>query len=539
MPSTLSTVAALAGLAGLARSACTEISGNWYCNQVNAITYDNFGGSGTYNRVSYMSDSNGECNFTTYSYSGAIAPFDEELSLHIRGPIQLKQFAYYTPTTSSSKVKRDKHIHAHKFSNVHARHLPSPVEEEEDPATNVFEERAASTSAAGTTSSTVSCPSSNSTTVTASGQSFVIECGFDRAGNINMIYTANFMTCIDACVAYSGCVDVSYVSNGGGACYMKGSLQSPSYNSGIWGARLVSASSSTAKSSPSSTKTSTSSTSSAVKTSTATTLQTSTKATSVASTSTTTTSTSTSIATSVAPTATGSTWTQQSYYSSSAGTANNVVFLNNMGGGSVSGVWSSYFGSSLSYASSDGTAAASSPQTLQDMVIENEVILFSGKQCSGENGDCGYYRPGTVAYHGFGGAQKIFLLEFGMPSTGSTNEPAIWLLNALIPRTQQYGSCTCWGNTAGCGELDLFETLSNGSTYMTSSIHGVQAGGDSDYTLRPTSGTMKAAVVLNNDVLQITVLPSSFTFPTTMTAAQYASLMSPSSGTDSVVTLSS
>lgn len=45
---------------------------------------------------------------------------------------------------------------------------------------------------------------------------------------------------------------------------------------------------------------------------------------------------------------------------------------------------------------------------------------------------------------GFSGAQKVFLLEFSMPLTNSTafagDMPAIWLLNAQIPLTSQYGT---------------------------------------------------------------------------------------------------
>ena len=108
--------------------------------------------------------------------------------------------------------------------------------------------------------------------------------------------------------------------------------------------------------------------------------------------------------------------------------------------------------------------------------------------------------------------------------TSGNNMPAIWMLNALIPRTQQYGSCTCWGNTDGCGELDLFETLTSGETRMTSSIHGNQAGGDSDYFARPTSGTIKVAIVLDNQQAHIKQLSSDFNFGSTLSSADYANL---------------
>jgi len=123
-----------------------------------------------------------------------------------------------------------------------AHPLASPVDA---PLVNAIIERApaAATSQIGTTSSQVSCPSSNDATFTASnGETFAVECGSDRPGNINMIYAANFATCINACAAYPGCVVVSYVSNNAGACYMKSSAGTANTgNSAVWGARQVSA----------------------------------------------------------------------------------------------------------------------------------------------------------------------------------------------------------------------------------------------------------------------------------------------------------
>lgn len=119
---------------------------------------------------------------------------------------------------------------------------------------------------------------------------------------------------------------------------------------------------------------------------------------------------------------------------------------------------------------------------------------------------------------GFGGANKLFLFEFSMPhDTTSTNNfnldmPAIWMLNAQIPRTLQYGQadCSCW--STGCGEFDLFEVLDSGNTRCKSTIHGNAAGGDSDYFTRPVSGTMKAAVLMMNDNAHIVVLDDNYSF---------------------------
>ena len=211
-------------------------------------------------------------------------------------------------------------------------------------------------------------------------------------------------------------------------------------------------------------------------------------------------------------------WGQYSYFS--PGSGSNVVFLNH------NGPWSQCFGNGLAYCASNGVDAANNSEVLGDVVVGSncEFIIFSGSECKGN--DCGYYRnSGIPAYHGFGGADKMFVFEFSMPDQTSTsatqndNMPAIWLLNAKIPRTMQYGNdeCSCW--SSGCGEFDIFEIISDGATDLTNQIHdregSVGGGGGSTATLsRPTSGSMKAAVIFNdlNQTIHIVKLPDSATF---------------------------
>lgn len=99
--------------------------------------------------------------------------------------------------------------------------------------------------------------------------------------------------------------------------------------------------------------------------------------------------------------------------------------------------------------------------------------------------------------------------------------PAIWLLNAQIPRTLQYGNsaCSCW--TTGCGEFDIFEVLNAGNQFLTSHLHSGQGsttggsyggGGTGDYIQRPITGTLKAAVIFTNASITITVLDNETTF---------------------------
>ena len=58
---------------------CQEVEGNYYCNNVSAITYNNFCASGTYDQVV---DMNG-CKTKPVAYSGPLAPLDEEVSICI------------------------------------------------------------------------------------------------------------------------------------------------------------------------------------------------------------------------------------------------------------------------------------------------------------------------------------------------------------------------------------------------------------------------------------------------------------------------
>jgi len=90
---------------------------------------------------------------------------------------------------------------------------------------------------------------------------------------------------------------------------------------------------------------------------------------------------------------------------------------------------------------------------------------------------------------------------------------AAWFLNAQIPRTLQYGNadCSCW--TTGCGEWDVFEILSTGSNYLTSTLHtwqgtGTQYGGGgcSDYIDRPLTSYMQAAIILSVEDMTMSIV---------------------------------
>lgn len=216
-------------------------------------------------------------------------------------------------------------------------------------------------------------------------------------------------------------------------------------------------------------------------------------------------------------------WSRTAYYNAESGDADGLVFLNH-NGGSGSGVFDYSFGNSLSYARADGKGGSSSPEVLEDCTLasSDEVIIMSDKECQGDS--CGYSRPGTVAHHGFGGAEKAFFFEFQMPDSGESsdniydpvNMPAIWMLNAQIPRTLQYGNaeCSCW--TTGCGEFDIFEVLAPGDKRMKSTLHGNNQGGSSYYFDRPCDNTIKAAMVMKDNDIHIKILDDNTEFGTTM-----------------------
>lgn len=416
--------------ADLCSEGSSDDNGNWYCQLVSAITYTGVGGSGSYNKVTSMDSTSGTCSSTPQSYSGNVAPLDEEVSLHFRGPLNLKQFAVYTPSAASTKARRSAHErrHAHGHGHQHLHHA-----REAEPVAEPIEERAVGDMVIATINGVV--------------ESWVNEYTGQATSAVASAATATAQT--TAAIAVN---KVAPSSSAKSASATATSSSSSASSSGSWG--------------------------------------------------------------------------RQAYYDSESQQADGVVFLNHEGG-SGSGVFDYTFGNSLSYASTDGASGSSSPQLLADTTLASstEVVIMSDQECS--NNDCGYVRDGTVAYHGFDGASKAFFFEFGMPSDGQTgasqydavNMPAIWMLNAQIPRTLQYGNeaCSCW--ETGCGEFDIFEVLAAGDSRCKSTLHGNIAGGDSDYFARPFTGTIKAALVLYDDNIHIKVLDNSTDFGSSMSTS--------------------
>ncbi|KAI1355379.1 putative TOS1-like glycosyl hydrolase-domain-containing protein [Xylaria sp. FL0043] len=401
--------------------------GNFFCpGGVKQIKYSGLDIPGKYRAVATM-DNTGTCTYEDKDYSGPIAPFDEGLSLHFRGPLHLNNVAVYIPGKSSKRdapktvahAKRHGHQHLHKKHHEHNQ---------------------------------------------------------ERAIGDMVVAT------IDGQV-------VSWLNNYAGPT---ADATADSYPTAATAAAGSDSSSSESAQQAASTGRSSSSGSST-------------------------------------GTITGD-FVRTAYYNADEGTADGLVFLANVGSPGVSGTWDTVWGSSLAYVNEDGSAAAASPTVLKDKLLDDtqEIAIFSDSAC---DDSCGTTRPDSVAYKGFEGASKVFVVEFSMPDSGKTgsgmNMPAYWMLNAAIPRTAQYASCSCWKGDnesplqGGCGELDVVEILSPGDTRAKSTFHFANGVGDSHYIDRPVDSSMKVAVVMDADSSTVSIkVLDDFDFGTSLTSDQ-------------------
>ncbi|KAL2004362.1 hypothetical protein VTN02DRAFT_2008 [Thermoascus thermophilus] len=393
-----------------------------------------------------MDSNTGTCTSTPKQYSGPLAPLNGEVSWHFRGPLSLKQFAFYTPGSGSSQkreVKSNFHRRRHDHHHLHSRSQESSEAQEQKRAVGDI------------------------VTATINGQVVQWVNAWDGGAGSGSDAVA-------VPPAIPAAIEVA----------------ANSYHS------IKSRVDSTAETPGASIKTG------------------------------------------------GASWSRQAYYNAQSGESSGLTFLNH-NGGQGSGVFDHVFGNSLSYASSDGCNGSSYPQILEDKMLPDntEIVIMTDKECT--DGSCGAVRPGTVAFHGFDGASKVFLVEFSMPMTGkrgfNMDMPAAWILNAQIPRTLQYGKpeCSCW--KSGCGEWDIHEILDSGNTRGKSTIHGNVSGGSSHFFDRPVDKTMKMAIVFDGDSSSghIKVLPDDTKFDTVLDGATVSDFCSESSQRGSVFRLAS
>lgn len=81
--------------------------------------------------------------------------------------------------------------------------------------------------------------------------------------------------------------------------------------------------------------------------------------------------------------------------------------------------------------------------------------------------------------------------------------PALWALNARIPRTAQYNSCSCW--KTGCGEADIYEVLAKGDTKCKSTFHLANGAGSFDFFERPVDRFIKVATVFDEATASVSI----------------------------------
>ncbi|KAL8794335.1 MAG: hypothetical protein Q9195_003162 [Heterodermia aff. obscurata] len=519
-----------------------NVKGNWYCSSVDSISYTNFPGTGHYYLVTYMNTSTGACTTQQYDYTGSLSPLNEELALHVRGPTWLKQLAVYIPGPALTKrnvgkqrsrdLIRHNHGHHHREYRIDKAHgrvhegveravgdavtatidcqvvtwinkYAGPVNEEAAQAEN-------------------SVPHGVDEMVTATINGQIVSwtnqyTGPSTASSLNPTPVAPAPVETTTSQATTAALQAQAFSSSPTDAPAKTTPTTFSTVPTSNPANLVGKASSliSAKVSKASAYISAKASSVTATTPSSTTLPLATvHATSTSSSipSARTTSSGTSVP--------SGSWRRQAYYNAAQEKAEGLVFLNHFGTAhDLPG-----FGASLSYASHDGSYGVETPQVLGNAMIRdnNEIVILSNVSC--DDGKCGYTRPGGLAYHGFGGDHKIFLMEFSMPLTGETgfnaDMPAIWIMNAKIALTSQYGenqACSCW--SSGCGELDVFEVLDTGNTRCKSTLHMAPAGGSSDYFERPANASVKAAVVFygRNDTAIIQLLDDIVTFDEVLT----------------------
>lgn len=452
----------------------------------NGVKYSGVGFSGSYKDVTSMDSSSCSCEQEDHSFSGTFAPLDEELSVHFRGPVRLLQFGVYYP--AGSPQKRDVNaVGGEDCKETVARHR-----HRRDVAVEYQE-----------ITSTLVVPYTGDSQPTGDASSS------SDSDAVNTAVSTVFATASAGPTSDSSSVAPTSDSS---SIAPTGAFASPAVPSGAAFASVAPSDSSSSASSASASGSSSVAPSSSYS--------------APASSSSSSTSSAPSSSSSGSSSGGSGSWSRSAYYT--PGSADGCVFMNQLGG-TASGVWDMCFGNSISFSSEDGKSAASSPTPLGDVTFKSdeEFMIFSDDKCSGD--DCGYYRDGIPAYHGFGGSDKIFVFEFTMPTDSASgfngDMPAIWLLNSKIPRTLQYGNqeCSCW--KTGCGELDLFEAISSGSDQLVSHLHdgqgsgtysNVGGGGPVDYFTRPTSNSLKAAVIFDSSSNTIQVVEVDDDFGSTL-----------------------
>ncbi|KAK3336132.1 putative TOS1-like glycosyl hydrolase-domain-containing protein [Cercophora scortea] len=469
-------------------------NGNWYCQAVRGVSYQNVGKDWEYGVVTGMNEGNGELYWAPHAYSGPLAPFNEPMSFHFRGPIALKQFAVYLPNSNLGGLKkREESDHPpHESQNSHV-HLPRHTGRLEE-SRKKQEKRGANWVHAvidGVPQSWIHGETWASAVINGQPQSWINNY-FGPGGSAPTPAPAPAAAPWvpepepepepEHEPAYWAPEPTPWAPEPESAP----APWAPDYEPAVaskpteapeapWGEERLSRPSSSG---------------------------------------------------SRIPRVEGD-FARAGYYNADSQQNEGLVFLSN-NGGQGSGVWSPTFGNTLSYVSADGLGGAAEPQTLAATVVPSgkEFAIMSDEPC---DESCGYIRPGSVAYKGFDGADKTFLLEFSMPHQWGATDfqkdvPAIWMLNAKIPYTAQY-QFNCHPD---CGEFDVFEVLDHFGEKAKTTFHARagQTGGDSNYFRRPVDGTLKLAVIFDSasSTVSVRILDNDIDFPASLSVQEIESL---------------
>lgn len=203
-----------------------------------------------------------------------------------------------------------------------------------------------------------------------------------------------------------------------------------------------------------------------------------------------------------------------SYDRDASDEADNLVFLNNKnvdysGGGQHS---------PQGYAGADGVLKATSPTKFKGVLQEAsnpsqmgagpgiqtgaEVNIMTGAKC-GSGGCPGYHSAND--YRGWDGGRKVFVTKVQMPQGSQPNQPALWMLNAQVLHSNQYGcNCRGMGAVGGCGELDIAEVIETNAGRDHVSTHyyfydgSVVAPGGDNFAARPVDRAVAYVTIIDD-----------------------------------------
>jgi len=99
----LLTAVAVAAFSIGANAQCQQIAGNYYCAQVDAIAYNNVGFAGTYNQITNMDSSSCQCSSQPVSFSGPLAPLNEEVFVSLMRFLRVLNSIRRSPSTGEAR----------------------------------------------------------------------------------------------------------------------------------------------------------------------------------------------------------------------------------------------------------------------------------------------------------------------------------------------------------------------------------------------------------------------------------------------------